>query len=89
MLRDGSQVPLREFQKIMGVLRGCSPGERKLLREAAYGGDMPRTILLTRAVLVHRDRLSAAAAAVIRSAVRQDGRLLSPLNNTSAEPYEE
>lgn len=87
ILKDGSDVPVREMQKVMTELRGCSPGDRRLLRPGAYGREVPRAVLDAHPVLLYRGRLSAAATAVIMNAVLPDGKLTSPVRGM--KPYEE
>lgn len=78
ILKDGSQVPDAKVELIMTELRRCTRNTRRLLRPGAYGHRVDQAVLEAHPVLLYRGKLSAAAAAVIACAVRQDGSLVSP-----------
>lgn len=77
-LKDGSDVPDAKVAVIMDELQRCTRHTRRLLRPGAYGHRVDQAVLEAHPVLLNKGKLSAAAAAVIACAVRQDGSLVSP-----------
>lgn len=78
ILKDGADVPRKKVRAIVAELQRCPLADLRLMRAGAYGRQVPRAVLEAHPALLHRGKLSAAAAAVIMNAVEPDGGLTWP-----------